>query len=112
MWSFAGSMGLVFKIEGLKSPAFLKGRVETFVNTYRCRLATFAKNTFESKKGGLFEKLFERPKNLAEEASPFWYQIDSRYHDFEQCPSSIVRGLLAKRAILVSHLGLRRVSHK
>lgn len=84
MWRSTGLIGLGFKIQSLKSPVFLASRVEAFVTAYRATLAARDTEAFDSQKNALVEKLLERPKNLAEEASTFWRQIDFGYCDFSQ----------------------------
>lgn len=75
-------MGLGIKIQSLKSPALLTQRVDSFLNGYREALASMDQESFSAKKEALVAKLLEKPKNLAEETSRFWSQIDSGYLDF------------------------------
>lgn len=84
LWAAAGSIGLGFKIQSVKDPAFVEERVDSFLQTYRDNLATMDLEFFNSHKSALVDLLLERPKNLAEEASTFWHHIDSGYLDFLQ----------------------------
>ncbi|THG92718.1 hypothetical protein EW026_g8279, partial [Hermanssonia centrifuga] len=84
MWTAAGSMGLGFKLQSLKPSSVLEQRVEAFIETYRGTLAAFTQEELDAKKEALIMKLLERAKNLKEETSRFWYQIDTGYYDFFQ----------------------------
>lgn len=88
MWSSAGSMGLGFKIQSLKSPAYVEERIDAFVQTYRATLASCDLASFELRRNALVDKLLERPKNLVEETTAFADHIDGGYHDFSrsECP--------------------------
>lgn len=95
MRSAVGSMGLDIKIQSLKSPAQVEERVEAFLSSFRSNLAGFTPAQLAELKSALVLKLLERPKNLAEETSRFWYQIEGGYYDFlrsECCtPATSVR---------------------
>ncbi|EKM58998.1 uncharacterized protein PHACADRAFT_249147 [Phanerochaete carnosa HHB-10118-sp] len=82
MRSAVGSMGLDIKIQSLKSPAHVEERVEAFLSSFRGDLVGFTPAKFAELKSALVLKLLERPKNLAEETSQFWYQIEGGYYDF------------------------------
>ncbi|PSS38132.1 hypothetical protein PHLCEN_2v39 [Hermanssonia centrifuga] len=84
MWTAAGSMGLGFKLQSLKPSSVLEQRVEAFIETYRGTLAAFTQEELDAKKEALIMKLLERAKNLKEETSRFWYQIETGYYDFFQ----------------------------
>ena len=75
-------MGLGFKVQSLKSPAHLEERVDTFVKSYREKLAGMDNKEFEAQKDALVQRLLEAPKNLGEETSRFWYHIERGYNDF------------------------------
>ena len=82
MWSSVGSMGFGFKIQSLKAPSFLEQRVESFIISHRARLVATPGDTFQASKDALVVKLLEAPKNLGEETSRFWHQVERGYNDF------------------------------
>ena len=89
MWSFVGSVGLAFEIQSLKAPTYLEERVDAFVTSYREKLVGLSAEEFGKRKAALVMKLLEKPKNLNEESSRFWYHIEQGYEDFAQSASLI-----------------------
>ncbi|KAI0698094.1 LuxS/MPP-like metallohydrolase [Cytidiella melzeri] len=82
LWISTGTIGLSFKIQSLKDPTYVEERVEAFIKNYRRTLASTSLETFTDWKEALATKLLEKPKNLAEETSQFWYQVRSGRYDF------------------------------
>lgn len=80
--SMVGGMGLDIKVQSLKSPAFVEERVEAFLASFRDSLAGFTPAKLAEEKHALALRFLERPKNLSEETSRFWDQIEGGYHDF------------------------------
>ncbi|KAI0812746.1 LuxS/MPP-like metallohydrolase [Irpex lacteus] len=76
------SIGFSFKIQSIKPPAFVENRVEAFIKDYRLSLASITQEEFSDLKAALAAKLLEKPKNLGEESSRFWSQIESGHYDF------------------------------
>ena len=77
-------MGLDIKIQSLKSPSYLEGRVDAFFESFRNVLSGFTEEKLSHEKNSLVMKLLEKPKNLGEEASKFWDKICWEYYDFLQ----------------------------
>lgn len=84
MWASVGSMGISFKVQSLKSPAFVEERIEAFITLYRNTLSSIELDSFNSRRNALVDRLLEKPKNLAEEAALFWQHIDGGYCDFSR----------------------------
>ncbi|KIP05202.1 hypothetical protein PHLGIDRAFT_129039 [Phlebiopsis gigantea 11061_1 CR5-6] len=82
--SSTGSMGLDIKIQSLKPPSFLEGRVDAFLEAFRDVLAGFSEEKLAHEKNSLIMKLLEKPKNLGEESARFWDKINWEYYDFLQ----------------------------
>ena len=82
LWSSTGSMGFGFKIQSLKAPSFLEQRVEAFIVSHRDKLVATPSGVFQASKDALVVKLLEAPKNMSEETSRFWYQVERGYNDF------------------------------
>ncbi len=111
MWTAAGSMGLGFKLQSLKPSSVLEQRVEAFIETYRGTLAAFTQEELDAKKEALIMKLLERAKNLKEETSRFWYQIETGYYDFFQSMCGMAGGDHDAQWFLPRRC-YRRVSHR
>lgn len=84
MWNVVGSTGLAFKIQSLKSPVILEERVNAFIETYRAKLESSSVDIFDAWKKALAFKLEEQAKNLREETSRFWDQIEGGHQDFQR----------------------------
>lgn len=83
-------MGLDIKVQSLKPPAYVEERVDTFLTSFRDALAGFTPEKLAEEKNALVLRLLERPKNLAEETSRFWDQIEGGYYDFQRRECRIV----------------------
>ncbi|KAI0345483.1 LuxS/MPP-like metallohydrolase [Trametopsis cervina] len=95
LWIQAGAIGISFRIQSLKSPSFLEERVEAFIRTFRETLVSTTQGVFGEWKEALAVKLLEQPKNLGEETSRFWSQIQLGSHDFlrDATDAAIIREL-------------------
>ncbi len=92
------TIGFIFKVQSIKPPAFVENRVEAFISDYRLTLASITQEEFSVLKAALAAKLLEKPKNLGEEFSRFWSQIESGHYDFFasklDIQSIILRGMI------------------
>ena len=87
MWTTPGDnmVGLRIVVQSERGPVYLEGRVEAFLDHMKGVLEFMTDEQFAEQKNGLERKWREVPKNLKEEASGFWSQIDSSYLDFLRC---------------------------
>jgi insulysin len=77
-------IGFRVLIQSEKSPVFLEGRIETFLDQFGKMIKGMDDAKFEKHKNSLINKFKEKPKNLREEMHRFWTNILSEYFDFEQ----------------------------
>ncbi|KAI0005889.1 Metalloenzyme, LuxS/M16 peptidase-like protein [Russula compacta] len=84
MWTTPGDnmVGLRIVVQSERGPVYLEGRVEAFLDHMKGVLEFMTDEQFAEQKNGLERKWREVPKNLNEEVSGFWAQIDSSYLDF------------------------------
>ena len=69
-------------VQSERHPRFVEKRVDAFLNQMRTAIEEMDLAQFEEQKAGLARKWRQAPKNLAEEASWYWSQIDSGRLEF------------------------------
>jgi insulysin len=69
-------------VQSERGPVYLEGRVEAFLDHMKSVIEFMTDEQFVEQKNGLERKWREVAKNLNEEVSGFWAQIDSGYLDF------------------------------
>jgi insulysin len=84
----ASALAFVVRIQSERHPAYVEKRIETFLESYRSKLADMSTEEFEKQRKGLITKQRQRLENLTEEFSRLWYHIQSGYHDFTRRESS------------------------
>jgi len=89
-WQLAGSGigGIRIVVQSEKKPEFLEERVEAFLDKMKGVIDDMTPEQFQEQKVGLGRKWREAPKNLNEESSNYWAQVDSGYLDFFRRESS------------------------
>lgn len=83
--SFATTCGYRFLIQSERTPDYLDKRIEAFLVRFHGTLEKMSDSDFEGHKRSLMNKRLEKPKNLDQETSRHWSQINNEYYDFEQC---------------------------
>ena len=83
-WSALGDndTGLRIVVQSERGPVYLEERVEAFLDHMKGVIELMTDEEFVGQKNGLERKWREVVKNLNEEVSRFWGQIDSGYLDF------------------------------
>lgn len=81
-WQGTESIGLRLLIQSEKDPKYLESRIDAFLAHMRSILESMSAKEFEEHKRGLALKWTEKLKNLNEETTRFWNQIESGYLDF------------------------------
>jgi len=83
-WSAPGDneAGLRIVVQSERGPVYLEGRVEAFLDHMKGVIESMTDEQFAEQKNGLERKWREAAKNLNEEVSKYWAQIDSGYVDF------------------------------
>lgn len=81
-WQSTESIGLRVLVQSEKDPKYLETRINGFLVHMRETLELMPETEFEEHKRGLAHKWTEKLKNLNEESSRFWNQIESGYLDF------------------------------
>lgn len=83
-WTATGDneTGLRIVVQSERGPVYLENRVEAFLDHMKSVIELMTDEQFAEQKHGLEKKLREVAKNLNEEVSRFWRQIDSGYLDF------------------------------
>jgi insulysin len=79
----ATTMGYRFIIQSEKTPQYLEERIDSFLTGYAETLAQMSDSEFEGHKRSLITKRLEKLKNLDQESTRLWSQIDGEYFDFE-----------------------------
>ncbi len=94
MWNAHGDndVGLRIVVQSERGPVYLEERVDAFLDLMKDTIELMTDEEFVEQKSGLERKWREVPKNLNEEVSRFWAQIDSGYLDF-----------LRRKRLLLSH---------
>lgn len=82
IWTRSSALGFTIRIQSERHPTYVEKRIETFLESYRSELAGMNTEEFEKQRKGLVNKQRQRLENLNEEASRFWYHIQSGYLDF------------------------------
>jgi len=83
-WNALGDndTGLRIVVQSERGPVYLEERVEAFLDHMKGVIELMTEEEFAGQKSGLKRKWREVAKNLNEEVSRFWAQIDSGYLDF------------------------------
>jgi len=83
-WSAPGDndAGLRIVVQSERGPVYLEERVEAFLDHMKGVIELMTDEEFAEQKNGLERKWREVAKNLNEEVSRFWAEIDSGYLDF------------------------------
>jgi insulysin len=85
-WTTPGDdeTGLRIVVQSERGPVYLEGRVEAFLDHMKGVIEHMTDEQFVEQKHGLERKWREVPKNLNEEVTRFWAQIDSGFLDFSR----------------------------
>ena len=85
-WTAPGDneSGLRIVVQSERSPVYLEGRVEAFLDHMKSVIELMTDEQFAEQKHGLERNWREVVKNLYEEVIRFWVQIDSGYLDFSR----------------------------
>ncbi|KAF8559745.1 hypothetical protein OG21DRAFT_1550390 [Imleria badia] len=83
-WCLLGDsqFGLRIVVQSERRSGYLEGRVEAFLDSMDQKIQQMGAEEFHEFKSGLQQKWKEPAKNLSEEVSRYWSQIDSGYLDF------------------------------
>jgi len=83
-WNALGDndTGLRIVVQSERGPVYLEERVDAFLDHMKGVIELMTEEEFAGQKSGLKRKWREVAKNLNEEVSRFWAQIDSGYLDF------------------------------
>lgn len=82
--SFNTTCGFRILIQSERTPDYLDKRIEAFLAQFHGTLESMSDSDFEGHKRSLINKRLEKPKNLSQETSRHWSQINNEYYDFEQ----------------------------
>lgn len=77
-------IGFRILVQSEKSPEYLEGRIDNFLNSFGKMIEELDDVKFEKHKNSLINKLKEKPKNLKEEMERLWMYIMTEYFDFDQ----------------------------
>lgn len=78
-----GSCAIVFTIQTEYPPEYVRGRIDAFLEEHMAWLEQeLEESEFFRHRDGLASNLAEAPKNLNEEFSRYWNEIDTRRFDF------------------------------
>ncbi|CAK7567937.1 MAG: hypothetical protein SEPTF4163_005915 [Sporothrix epigloea] len=77
------NMGFRFLVQSEKVPRYLEERVDSFLKEYATTLENMSAADFEGHKRSLIAKRLEKSKNLYQETSKHWVQINNEFYDFE-----------------------------
>lgn len=83
-WNLSGDsqFGLRILVQSERRSGYLEERVEAFLDSMDQKIQEMGSEEFHDFKSGLQQRWKEPAKNLAEEASRYWLQIESGYLDF------------------------------
>ena len=83
-WNLLGDshFGLRIVVQSERRSGYLEHRVEAFLDSMDQKIREMGSGEFLDFKSGLQQRWREPPKNLAEEVSRYWSQIDSGFFDF------------------------------
>lgn len=83
-WNLPGDsqLGLRIVVQSERKSNYLEERVEAFLDTMDQKIREMDSGEFYDFKSGLQQRWKEPAKNLVEEVSRYWSQIDSGYLDF------------------------------
>lgn len=81
--SGTNTMNFRFLVQSEKIPRYLEERVDSFLTEYTDILDKMSDSDFEGHKRSLIAKRLEKAKNLYQETSKHWVQINNEFYDFE-----------------------------
>ncbi|CAK7218316.1 hypothetical protein SEUCBS140593_003506 [Sporothrix eucalyptigena] len=81
--SSTNNMGFRFLVQSERTPQYLEERVDSFLTEYFKTLESMSETDFEGHKRSLIAKRLEKSKNLYQETSKHWVQINNEFYDFE-----------------------------
>lgn len=81
--SFSTTSGLRFLIQSTQKPKYIDRRIEAFLVQFGKKLEQMSDSEFENHKRSLIVRRLEKLRNLDQESSRHWGQIDGEYYDFE-----------------------------
>ena len=80
--SLAGTpMGIRVLVQSEKSPAYVEGRIEAFLTSFRDTLVNLSDAEFDRHRQALIDKKLEQPKHLSGETRRFWRHMVSQQTD-------------------------------
>jgi insulysin len=79
----ATTIGYRFIIQSEKTPEYLEERIDSFLTDYAETMASMPDSDFESHKRSVITKLLEKLKNLDQESTRLWSNIEVENFDFE-----------------------------
>jgi insulysin len=79
-----GVQGLKFYVQSDRSPDYLDGRIEAFVDEIKNMLMKMTDDEFSDHVSGLMASILEEPKKLKAEASIHWEEITCEQYCFER----------------------------
>jgi insulysin len=85
-WHLPGSYdgGIAIVVQSERDPGYLEDRVNAFLDGMKSVIENMGPLLFEEHKLGLERKWREAPKNLSEETSRYWSQVQSGHLDFSR----------------------------
>lgn len=83
-WSLPGASekGLRIVVQSEKTPGYVEGRVEAFLDGMKATIEDMTEEEFAEQKSGLEKKWLEAEKNLSDETSRFITHVNSGHWDF------------------------------
>ncbi|KAK4699534.1 insulysin, partial [Phenoliferia sp. Uapishka_3] len=82
LWKSGGMSGFKVIIQSEKTADFLDERIEDLWSGFGTYLAEMTAEDFEKQRASLVNTKLEKPKNLGQETSRYWGQIESQTFDF------------------------------
>jgi len=79
-----GVQGLKFIIQSSKSPAFVEGRIEKFLQGCQAMLAEMSEEEFTKHVEALATRRLEAPKELMQQNQKIWSEINSGFYNFDR----------------------------
>lgn len=81
--SLAGTpMGIRVLVQSEKTPAYVEGRIEAFLTSFRDTLVNLSDAEFDRHRQALIDKKLEQPKHLSGETRRFWRHMVGRDYEF------------------------------
>jgi insulysin len=78
----AGHLGIRIVVQSERGPNYLEERIDKFLEGMEGMIREMDERAFEEQKDGLERKWREKYKNLSEETTSYWTQVESGYLDF------------------------------